>query len=196
MSRHRDYVGGYQRRRNEPIHSRSRYYQTHEGEEVFKGVMGIVYAIAFGIFLGVLYILVHVLFHIFTYLSAIVENEFILAQLAALGALIGGVCLFFLREHKRMLYALLEMAVAIITGGTAISRLKDGDLYVWLALMASVYLVVRSLENMQKAGFTFISTCNDYVGQFLIAGRTKSISTSEGVKRKDETTPKQQPSQQ
>jgi hypothetical protein len=72
------------------------------------------------------------LFHIFSYLKTIVPSEFILAQLVALGALIGGICLFFLREHKRMLYALLEIAVAIITGGTAISRLKDGDLYVWV----------------------------------------------------------------
>ena len=191
MSKDRGSAGGYSRRRSEPSRRRnepsSRYYPTAADEEPFRGLMGIVYAIGFGIALGVLYGLAHGLFHIFTYLNAIVPNEFVLAQLVALGALIGGVCLFFLREHKRLLYALLEMAVAIITGGTAISRLRDGDLYVWLALMASVYLVVRSLENMQKAGFTFINTCNDYVGQSLFARRTNSVSTSDEVTHKDES---------
>jgi hypothetical protein len=158
---------------------------TGEGEEQIAGLMGIVYTIAFFAFLGILYYLASGLFHIFTFLRAIAPNEFILAQVVALGALIGGICLFFLREHKRMLYALLEMAVAIITGGTAISRLKDGDLYVWLALLGSVYLVVRSLENMQKAGFTFINTCNDYVGQHIFARRTHSVGSSKVIREEE-----------
>jgi hypothetical protein len=182
MKGYRDFAGG----RSRPIHSRSRHIPTHADDEQIKGVMGIIYAITFLAFLGVLYYLANGLFHIFSYLSVIVPNEFVFAQLVALGALIGGICLFFLREHKRMLYALLELAVAIITGGTTISRLKDGDLYVWLALTASVYLVVRSLENMQKAGFTFINTCNDYVGQHIFARRTNSVGTPEVIHEEED----------
>jgi hypothetical protein len=63
-----------------------------------------------------------------------------------------------------MLYGLLELALAVVTGGAAISKVREGDLSVWLALAASMYLVVRSLDNMHQSGFKLIDTCNDYVG--------------------------------
>src|SRR6185503_17895425 len=37
------------------------------------------------------------------------------------------------------------------------------DLSIWLALAASTYLVVRSLENLHQANFRLIDSCNDYV---------------------------------
>jgi hypothetical protein len=149
-------------------------YSLGEGNEQIEGVMGVLYTIAFFAFLVGLYYLASKMFHIFTYLNESISNRLILAQFVALGTLVCGISLYFLREHRRMLYALLEMAFAIITGGATLSKLKDGDLSVWLALAAATYLVVRSLENMHKAGFTFIDTCNNYLGKHVFSNRRTS----------------------
>lgn len=162
-------------------------YTSGEGKEQIEGVMGIIYTIVFFLFLVGVYYLVSSLFHLFTYLDAKIPNKFLLAQLVALGALISGVGLYLLREHRRMLYALLEMAVAIVTGGAAVYKVDEGDLSVWLALAASTYLVVRSLENMQKAGFKFTDKFNNYLGRLIFerqgsSGVGKAITPGDGRK--------------
>jgi hypothetical protein len=157
---------------------------TGESDEPINDVM-ILYGLVFLAFLVGFYLLAAKLFHIFSILNASISNKFILAQLVALGTLVGGIGLYFLREHRRMLYALLEMAFAIITGGAAISRVAGGDLSVWLALGASVYLVVRSLENMHKAGFPLIAACNNYVGRHIFA-RQKNTHQTGAVLAKEE----------
>jgi hypothetical protein len=156
-------------------------YVPGDGNEQIEGVQGIVYAIIFFVLLPLLYFSGSALFQIFSYLDARVSNKFLLAQLVALVSLVGGISLYFLREHKRMLYALLEMAFAIVTAGAAIYKLSDSNLNVWLALAASTYLVVRSLENMQKANFKLIDKCNVYVGEHVFR-RTKPLCDGEAVK--------------
>lgn len=141
-----------------------------DGREQIDGVRGIVYAIIFLVLLPVVYYLGSALFQIFSYLDARVSNKFLLAQFVALGSLVGGISLYFLREHQRMVYALLEIAFAIVTAGGAIYNFRQSNLGVWLALAASTYLVVRGLENMQKANFKLIDKCNIYVGEHIFRG--------------------------
>lgn len=159
--------GGKKRAKHVDLYTSRYKYSSGEGDEQIEGVMGIVYTVLLFLFVVGVYYLASSFIHIFSYLDARVSNKFLLAQFVALGALLSGLGLYFLREHRRMLYALLEMAFALVTGGAAIYKLKEGDLSVWLALAASTYLVVRSLENMHKAGFTLIDTFNIYVGKHI-----------------------------
>lgn len=172
---------GDRRKRIERTHRSTLF--TGETDEPIQGAM-ILYGIVFFAFLAGLYLLTPRLFHIFSSFNGHASNT-LLAQLMALGTLLGGISLYFLREHRRMLYALLEMAFAIITGGAAISRLNGGDLSVWLALAASTYLVVRSLDNMHKAGFTFIDTCNNYVGTHIFARQNNSTKAVDVLSKKE-----------
>ena len=166
-------------------------YVPGDGSEQIEGVRGIVYTIIFFVFLPIVYYLVSNWFQVFSYLDDRVSNKFVLSQIVALAALVGGTSLYFLREHKRMLYALLEMAFAIVTAGTAIYKLRESNLSVWLALAASTYLVVRSLENMQKANFKLIDKCNVYVGEYVFRLK-ETLVRDETVKREetDRTQPK------
>lgn len=140
-----------------------------EEEYQTKGLTALLYTTVFvALMVGLVYSVPR-LFHLFTILDEQIPDKFMLAQIGSLGTLFGGVCLFFLRERKRMLYATLEMAFAIVMGGTAISRVKyEGDLGVWLAVAASAYLIVRGMENIQKAGFSIAGSWNRILTSRLV----------------------------
>jgi len=143
-------------RRTQPPHTFSvRPGNAREDEQQMEGLKALLYTLVFGAFLIAIYFLTTRLFHVFSILNEEIHDKFQLAQMGALGTLIAGVALFFLREHRRLFYAMLEISFALVTAGVAIGKVRtQGDLSVWIAVAASSYLVVRGMENMQKSGVT------------------------------------------
>lgn len=128
------------------------YGHRSESDDALGGIVALGYIILFVAFIAVLAYLANTLPHLFTTLDRNVENKYLLALIGGLGSLLVGVSLYYFRERKRMQYALLEIAFGLVTGGVAILRVNtQGDLGVWVALSAAAYLVVRGMDNLQKA---------------------------------------------
>lgn len=120
--------------------------------EDLSGIEALVRTVLLFVFIGIIFYATIVLPQLFTILDKNIPNKITLALIGAIGSLIVGLGLYYFREQKRMYYALLEIAFGIVTGGIGILRVStQGDLSVWLALSASAYLIVRGLDNLQKA---------------------------------------------
>jgi hypothetical protein len=117
--------------------------------ESFKAMGYIVLLIAFGF---LIYYLAKTLPQLFTTLNKNIESKWVLGLIGASGASVVGLSLFYLRENKRLIYALLELGFAFATGWIAVGRVNtQDDLSVWTALGAAAYLVVRGMDNLTKA---------------------------------------------
>jgi hypothetical protein len=90
--------------------------------------------------------------YIFSFLDDHIQNKYLLGAIGSFVTLLIGFSLYRLRERKLRIYALVEIAVALVTGWISITRIKvQGDLAIWVALAASAYITVRGLDNYQKA---------------------------------------------
>jgi hypothetical protein len=116
------------------------------------GVLAVMSILFLAAFIFIIVFLLRTLPHLFSILDKNIQAKWVLGLIGATATTTVGVSLYCLRSRKRMLYALLEIAFAIVTGWTAIFRLtSQGDLGVWLALAAAAYLIVRGLDNWQQA---------------------------------------------
>jgi fluoride ion exporter CrcB/FEX len=117
-----------------------------------EGTLAVIYILVFAAFIFIIIFLFRTLPHLFSILDKNIQEKWVLGFIGAISTTTVGVSLYYLRSRKRMLYALLELAFAIVTGWTAIFRLaSQGDLGVWLALGAASYLIVRGLDNWHQA---------------------------------------------
>ena len=76
-------------------------------------------------------------------------------QFASAGVVLAvGGALFWLREHRLLEYASLEIGTAVATAINACSELatsqQDGRMHAMLALLAATYIVVRGYDNLHK----------------------------------------------
>ncbi len=143
-------------------------------EEQVQGIKAVALTCLFAIFLPGVYYLATWTFHLFSFLNERIQDKMLLGQLAAGSTLFVGIGLYVLRERRRMIYATLEIAFAVVTAALAVSKVKtQGDLGVWIAIAASAYLVVRGMENLQKSGITFGKTWNKFLTSPLIVRKRK-----------------------
>ena len=168
-----------------------------ENEQHMEGMKALLYTLVFGAFLVGIYFLTTRLFHVFSILNEEFPDKFQLGQLAALGTLIAGVALFFLRERWRLLYAILEISFAVVTAGVAIGKVRtQGDLSVWVAVAASAYLVVRGMENVQKSGVTISGAWTGFLKSPLISRRgTEGTLAVSIVNDEDQTSHQENPTE-
>jgi hypothetical protein len=62
-----------------------------------------------------------------------------------------GITLYALRCRKQMMYGVLECFVGIATAGYFVNNLEPNVLTPWFSLLASLYIIVRGADNIQKS---------------------------------------------
>ncbi|HKO63362.1 MAG TPA: hypothetical protein VJV03_19520 [Pyrinomonadaceae bacterium] len=142
------------------------------------GAVGLTLSVV-AVFWGLAYVAPK-LSHLFSQLQLWVPSPFDRAQIGAIASLVVGIGLFELRNRKRKLYASLEIAFGIILGGVGINRASEGELVVWLAMGSAAYIIVRGLDNLRNAGFTFAGTWNAILqGPLVTAANAAPPATDE-----------------
>lgn len=143
-------------------------WDVDEEDQHMKGILGIFYLIFFIALVAGGYYVITNLFHLPKLLNQHIDKR-VLSMIGAVGVFVAGTILYFFRQHKRLLYAVVEIAFAIVTGGIAMRNAgTQEDLSVWIALVAAAYLVVRGMDNLQQGGFHPIDICNRFLSEHVL----------------------------
>lgn len=104
------------------------------------------------VLIGLVYVTFVYLPFIFSFLDRRLQNRYLLGAIGSLVALGIGFGFYRLRQRHRRIYALIEIAVAVVTAWASVNRISaQGDLATWVGLAASAYISVRGFDNYQLA---------------------------------------------
>jgi threonine/homoserine/homoserine lactone efflux protein len=89
--------------------------------------------------------------------------------------LIFGIALYRLREKRRMYYAVFEISFALVSTWISINNIEDRpNMTTWIALAGAVYLIIRGIDNYNKAKDEIENPATFVSNPFTLLGISKS----------------------